>query len=144
MFPGPASSTTYIDSSVVLRSLLKQNGQFQRWEEIYEAVSSELLIVECNRVIDRCRLQGQLDDREVAQTKEALQEFLEGLTLLSIEREVLKRASGSFSTVVGSLDAIHLSTALVWREKTQKEVTLLTHDQQLQAAAQAEGLKVLL
>ena len=42
---------------------------------------------------------------------------------------------GPFRAVVGALDAIHLSTALMWREDTGDDVTFLTHDRQLRAAA---------
>jgi predicted nucleic acid-binding protein len=51
-------------------------------------------------------------------------------------RRVLTRAAGPMPTVVGSLDAIHLATAL------EPGFVLLTHDKQLARAARASGLDV--
>lgn len=43
----------------------------------------------------------------------------------------------------GTPDAIHLSTAELWREITGKEPFMATHDQALALAARASGFRVL-
>ena len=133
----------YIDTSVVLRSIFGHREQFQNWKEIKKGLSSELLTVECHRVIDRYRLQGELDDKQVSEIKVSLTAFLRGLTLYQITGKILERASLPFPTVIGTLDAIHLSTALRWKEKHKEELHILSFDEQLRIAAQAMGLKVL-
>jgi predicted nucleic acid-binding protein len=40
------------------------------------------------------------------------------------------------------LDAIHLATALLWRETTGEDLTMATHDRALAIAAEAHGLRV--
>jgi hypothetical protein len=46
-------------------------------------------------------------------------------------------------TEIGTLDAIHLATALLWRDMTQEELTMATHDGALALAARAHGLPVI-
>ena len=134
----------YIDSSVVLSALFGQRGVFAKhWRKISEGASSELLVVECNRVIDRYRLQGELDDDGIAAVKSALNHFVSGITLFSLERRILELASHSFPTVVGTLDAIHLSTALIWKNSIKKDIVLFSNDTRLCTAAKALGISMM-
>jgi hypothetical protein len=41
------------------------------------------------------------------------------------------------------LDAIHLSTALAWRDARNTDLTMATHDTALATAARAVGLQVI-
>lgn len=129
----------YLDSSILLRALFNQQGAFEGWGEITQASSSELLSIECHRVIDRFRLIGEIDDKQVAEIKNNLQAFLKGVTLFSIDRKILNRAKESFPTIIGTLNAIHLSTLLLWQEQLSEPITLLTHDEQLLTASCAYG-----
>jgi hypothetical protein len=45
-------------------------------------------------------------------------------------------------TELGALDAIHLATALLWRQRTDSEIVMATHDAALGTAARAFGLRV--
>jgi hypothetical protein len=45
-------------------------------------------------------------------------------------------------TELGTLDAIHLATALLWRDFTDEPLTMATHDAALAIAAEAHGLPV--
>jgi hypothetical protein len=47
------------------------------------------------------------------------------------------------STPLGTLDAIHLSTAISWRDARNTELTMATHDKSLATAARAIGLHVI-
>jgi len=62
----------YLDSSVVLRPLLAQANRLHEWGTWEVAYASELLGIECRRAIDRLRLEGLYDDKQVAQAGEAL------------------------------------------------------------------------
>jgi prevent-host-death family protein len=46
------------------------------------------------------------------------------------------------ATELGTLDAIHLATALLWREMTSEDLTMATDDGALAMAAEAHGLPV--
>ena len=78
--------------------------------------SSDPLVIECQRVLQRERMAGHLDDRQYSETVLLLEAILERLTLIEIGPAVKRRAAGPFPTVIGTLDAIHLSSALLWQE----------------------------
>jgi hypothetical protein len=45
-------------------------------------------------------------------------------------------------TELGTLDAIHLATAILWKESVRTELVMATHDVALALGAQAHGLAV--
>ena len=57
---------TYVDSSVLIRLLFGQPNQLTTWPNITQAVSSELVRVECLRTIDRAAIRGNLSGEQVA------------------------------------------------------------------------------
>jgi hypothetical protein len=69
--------------------------------------------------------------------------LLAGMETVEVTRSVLSRAAQPFPTVLGTLDAIHLATALLWREETGERLVLATHDAALGRAARACGLAVI-
>src|SRR5712692_801597 len=107
----------YIDSSVVLRIVLGEGGKLKAWSKIENAVSSELVRLESLRTIDRARIRLGLKDDVVASRRAALLETLDSLHLVAVDGPVLERAAEPFPTLLGSLDAIHLASALLVRDK---------------------------
>jgi hypothetical protein len=99
--------------------------------------------VECLRTLDRVRLEEDLADEEMARRREAVFRLLRSLVLVDPVPAILERAAQPLPTVLGTLDAIHLLTALVWQEVRGEPVLLATHDVALARAARACGLPVL-
>jgi predicted nucleic acid-binding protein len=133
----------YVDSSVLLRQVLGQPGALVEWREIESAVASSLLRVECLRTLDRLRLTGSLDARQDAQRRESLSMSLESFDVVEITPAVLDRAAEPRPVPLGTLDAIHLATALLWREEEAPDLALVTHDAALAAAGRLFGFPVL-
>jgi predicted nucleic acid-binding protein len=133
----------YIDSSVLLRILFGQPHSLQEWNDIEEGISSALIEVECLRTLDRLKLIEQLDEKEIAIRRETIFRLVEGLTLIELTHPVYPRAAQPFPTVLGTLDALHLATALLWREHTRADMFMATHDSALGTAAKASGLRVI-
>jgi predicted nucleic acid-binding protein len=69
-------------------------------------------------------------------------DLLASLELVDIDALVLDRAAQPMPTEIGTLDAIHLATALLWKAMTHTEVVMATHDTALAVAAHAHGLPV--
>jgi predicted nucleic acid-binding protein len=132
----------YVDSSVLLRVVTRAPGLLRRWREITLPISSELIRLECYRTIDRARIRFALPDEEVLERRLAVKERLDAFELVPLDASVLERAAEPFPGAVGSLDAIHLASALLARRR-YPEVALATHDVELAAAARALGLPVL-
>jgi predicted nucleic acid-binding protein len=98
--------------------------------------------VESLRTIDRLRLEGALSVEEAASRRAIVAEWLEAVDLVLLQRPVLARASEPFPTPLGTLDALHLATALVWQDRMRQTVVMATHDRDLALAARAFGLEV--
>jgi len=130
----------YLDSSVLLRYLLNADETVLRIGTGSEIASSELLEIECKRVLQRERLEGRIDDERYAASIAALEDYTGMISILEIGQEVKRRASGSFPTVIGTLDAIHLASALIWKEYSGSDVAILTCDRQLALCARAVGI----
>ena len=133
----------YLDSSVVLRVVLGQRGSLREWKAIEAGVASALLEVECLRTLDRLRLLEGVAEGEIARRREAIYRIVEALTVIEPTRPVLARAAQPFPVVLGTLDAIHLATALMWRERSDAELVMATHDAALGLAARAVGFRVI-
>jgi predicted nucleic acid-binding protein len=133
----------YLDTSALLRLVLREPGALEGLRSCEGLVSSELLAVEALRTLDRLRLQGALSVDEAVARRETVTEWLEAVDLVLLRRPVLARASEPFPTPLGTLDSLHLATALVWRERTQQPLTMATHDRDLALAARSFGIGVL-
>jgi hypothetical protein len=64
------------------------------------------------------------------------------LELVETEAVLVERAAQPMPTELGTLGAIHLASALLWKEMTQVDLVMATHDPGLALAAQAHGLPV--
>lgn len=133
----------YLDSSVVLRIIFGERGRLAEWDDIEESVASVLLHVECYRSIDRARVSRATDAQKILEQRDATATVLERITLLDITPEVIARAVQPLPFTIRTLDALHLATAMQWREKNQRDLAFATHDAQLGEAAQRVGFPVL-
>jgi len=132
----------YVDASVLLRVALRQPDALPEWREIEQGVSSALVITESLRILDRLRLRAKLPDAEVALRRAKILELIGSLELVEIDAVVLDRAAQPMPTELGTLDAIHLATALLWKDMSHAHLTMATHDGALGLAARAHGLAV--
>jgi len=132
----------YLDSSVVLRVVLGQRGRLKEWRRIESGVASALVQVECLRTLDRLRLRGGILDEDLAARREAVYRLLEDVEVVEPSEAVLERASLPMPTPLGTLDAVHLATALLWREAGARDLVMATHDAALALAARALGFRV--
>ena len=133
----------YLDSSVLLRVVLRQRDALPDWRRVERGVASALVEVECLRTLDRLRLAAGLTDREISRRREAVFRVLDAVEIVELTRPVLSRASQPMPTALGTLDAIHLATALLWRESRGDELVFATHDVALGLAARASGVPVI-
>lgn len=131
----------YLDSSVILRVVLGQPDRWKDWHSVTLGIGSGLVEVECLRTLDRLRLEGALSDEELALRRETVYRLLEEMEVVEPTMPVLRRASQPMPVPLGTLDAIHLATALLWRETRGLDLLLATHDRALVTAARASGLR---
>jgi len=83
----------YLDTSALLRIILREAGALDDLRTYDGLVSSELIAVESARTIDRLRNQGALTMDEAAARVAAVSEWLEAVDLVLLRPPVLSRAS---------------------------------------------------
>jgi predicted nucleic acid-binding protein len=132
----------YVDTSVLLRIALGQADALPEWRQITRGVTSVLARVEGLRTVDRLRLRARLADAEVARRRSIILQLLDSVELVELDSLVLDRAEQPQPTEIGTLDAIHLATALLWREMMDAKLVMATHDVALAIAAESHGFKV--
>jgi uncharacterized protein len=128
-----SAAVAYLDTSVLGRVVTIQPGSSVIMDAIAsfdELVSSRLLQVELRRLGARSR------------NVERAESLLARVALLPIDDSVLAAAGTVKPANVGTLDAIHLVTALSVQAEARSAV-LMTYDKRLAAAAAHHGLTVL-
>ncbi len=132
----------YLDSSLALRHILLGEAEIEKAFHTGPVFSSELLEIECRRVLQRYRLEGQLTDEQLITALDRLERLLKGINLMVLSSEIKKRAMGAFPVVVKTLDALHLSSALALAYKhPEKELHLFSHDRGMNLCAKALSLQ---
>jgi predicted nucleic acid-binding protein len=131
----------YLDSSVFLRLVLGQKDQLAEWPTLTAGVTSALTQVECLRTLDRLRLQRTLPEA-VIESRQTVLHLLRSVEIVEITPAILYRATQPMPAVLGTLDAIHVATALLWSELTKTRLVLATHDRGMARAASASGFTV--
>jgi predicted nucleic acid-binding protein len=138
----------YVDASVLLRVLLDEPRQLEAWDELEAPVTSVLVEVEALRTIDRATRRATHPRKRPLSAKEAegarslLYESLGLFDRVEIEPAIVSRA-GQLAGPLGTLDALHLATALAWSDRMRTASIMATHDPELAAAARAHGLTVI-
>ncbi len=131
----------YLDSSVILSYLLKQNNALSPWGEWREVCVSQINQLEALRTFYRLRLEKLIDDQKLTELMQEYKKVTEQAQIIELDAGVLEYAEKPFPTILRALDAIHLASALCWQEDQKKELLFLTHDIQLGRAALASGLQ---
>ena len=132
----------YVDASVLIRLALGQSDALTEWPRIRRGVASALVITESLRTLDRLRLRAKLDDADLARRRSAILTLAGSLELVEVDGIVLERAGQPMPTELGTLDAIHLATALLWKDMTNLPLVMATNDAALETGARAHGLDV--
>jgi len=132
----------YLDASVLLRVVMGQPRALDLGL-VSVGIASSLVEVECHRTLDCARLRGELDHSKFVESRTAVVELLDKALLLDVTPSTLRRAAQPMPTQLRTLDAIHLTTALLWTEATGESLTMATHDVALAMAARAHGMTVI-
>jgi hypothetical protein len=133
----------YLDSSVLLRFVLDQPDPLVEFGEIEHGITSLLTQTECMRAVDNSRIEGGLDDDQYYARCLAVYAKLRGIDRVGVARSVLRRVESSFPAPIGTLDAIHVATALQWRDRRAPDLVFATHDAQQGRVVRLLGFEVI-
>ena len=137
--------SVYAESSAILAWLLDEafGADVRRLLTIADSiVSSDLTLIECDRVLMRAAAVGELTEAEAADRRAHLMTAASHWHVLRIGPEIVDRARQPFpGEPIRTLDAIHLASALVARG-TLPGLELLSLDERIRRAARPLGLGV--
>ena len=137
----------YVDASVLLRVVLDEPRQLLEWDDFDAPVTSCLTEVEALRTIDRATRRvtyprkRPLSHPAAAAARKLLYDVMETFGRIDLAPAIVTRA-GQLQGPLGTLDALHLATALAYGDHTGARTVVATHDPELAGAAAAHGLVV--
>jgi len=135
----------YAESSAPLAWLLEQEHGARVADALAAAelvIASELTLVECDRVLIRAVVLGEVHEADAVDRQARLNAVAARWTLLALDEEILERARRPFpAEPVRTLDAIHLASALTVR-KAIPDLAMLTLDHRVRQAANRLGMPV--
>lgn len=132
----------YVDASVLLAVLFREPNALTDLGDYNRLYSSKIIEAEALRTCHRMRQIEKYSDEQFSKLLADLQILFHDLDMVSVIDSIVEEAGSAFPTIIGTLDAIHLATALGLKKRNKIDPVLLTHDRQLQVAAQAVGLAV--
>lgn len=132
----------YVDSSVLLRFILDQPDRLYDLLHVDGRITSLVSEVECLRAVESARARGKLDTDEYADRRRIVFAQLRRMRRLPVTPSVLRRAGEPYPLPVKSLDAIHLASALMLRDRGTGDLVFATHDRQLGRLAAAMDFPV--
>ncbi len=136
----------YIDASVLLRIVLPQPARLAEWPQLEVGIANPLVRVECHRTLDRYWLQGHFTAAEVEAKRSEIDAILSRLRPIALDDLLLISASQPLPVILGTLDALHLASAIAYRTaqpSDERPLLFATHDSQLARAARAMNFEVL-
>ena len=136
----------YAESSAVLAWLFgEEAGEVVRQilSGAESVMSSDLTLVECDRVIIRSQKVGGVKEVQAADRRAVLNRAAARWPLVHLRDEILERARRPFpKEPIRTLDALHLASALVLRSAVSGLV-LLSLDERIRSNAKEIGFEVL-
>ncbi len=135
----------YAESSAVLTWLLAQQFGADVSNILAEAeliLSSDLTLLECERVLVRGSATGELSEGEIGRRAAVLRTAAQHWMLLAFTPNVIERAQRPFpNEPVRTLDALHLALALE-AKRIIPEARVLSLDRRIRESARQLGLEV--
>jgi predicted nucleic acid-binding protein len=136
----------YLDSSVLLRIVLREPNPLREWDLLTLGITSTLTKVESARAMHRLVLLRVFEDDDLLEKQREIADILRRLDYVPLTLPVLDHAARPLPAVLGALDAIHLATAILYRASQpsdERPIFFATHDEQLARAARALNFDVL-
>lgn len=128
----------YLDTSVILRIVLREENPLAEWDQLITGITSSLTKVESARSLNRLAFRETLDADGISEKRQEAADILQRLDLIPMDEQILGTASAPWPFILGTLDAIHLASALHLRASGPA-----THDRALAAAARAVQFDVI-
>ena len=136
----------YLDTSSLVKYYVKEKGsaEISGLIEKAEIVGSAVITyVEMASALSKAVRMNWVDNKEAENAWQDFHSHWQSVSRLSITPSLMERA-GRLAWEYGlrGYDATHFAAALLWQETLENQVTLLTYDRELWAAARKTGMSV--
>ena len=136
----------YAESSAVVAWLLGEPGSEAVRDQLAASeivLSSDLTLVECDRVLTRAHSSGRISEAAAADRRGRLVRAAEHWAVLTLAEEIVRRARQPFPLEpIRTLDALHLAAALQARALVP-ETRLLSLDDRVRDSGRELGFELL-
>ena len=137
--------TLYAESSAVLAWLMDEPAGRSVRERLGRSeivIASDLTLIECDRVVIRAAMLGDLTEADAADRRAHLTTAAAHWNVLRVSADIVERARRPFpGEPIRTLDAIHLASALVARSASPG-LEMLSLDDRIRTAAKKLGFPV--
>ena len=136
----------YFDTSTYLKLYVKESGSDKALKaaKASRLLSSAVLSVECLSALARRRQAGDTDERDFKKILKNVRDGFLSVETIRVTDDVLKMAEEiTVRSVARAMDAIHISSALIFKNGAGVELTFVTSDKKQHETAVHEGLKTL-
>jgi predicted nucleic acid-binding protein len=143
--PANRLAWAYFDTSVLVKCYVQEEGTREAVSLIgrHAVLSSSLAPIELTSALRRQEARGELTRRQRDQALARSRADRVHWTLLEVDIHVLARAEALVGMEpVGTLDSLHLASALVFQAETNLRPPFITGDAQQRRAAETLGLDV--
>jgi predicted nucleic acid-binding protein len=133
----------YLDTSAYLKLFVHESGSTRVRKIILQnnVLSSAILSLECCSAISRRRQAGEIQSKEFEKLLAEIREGLLSVEIVRVTDEVLQGAEEvALRSNVRALDAVHISSALLFQDATMIRLTFMTSDKKQHEAALRERL----
>lgn len=136
----------YLDSSALAKRYLSEEGTAEvgrLMSGAEKAATSIITRVEVVAALARARRQNLLDDEPAARLRKVFAEHWPSFVRLSLGEATIERADAlAWELGLRGYDAVHLASALSWRDSIGESPVFTTFDKDLWRAARGEELEV--
>lgn len=136
----------YIDTSTYLKLFQKENGSAEARKLVKEnkLLSSAILTSESFSTFSRRRQGKEIDEKIFDRLVNRVKKDMPYIEMIRVTDDVLKKTEEvALRSTALALDAIHIASALSFRELTGIDLTFVTSDKKQKEVAKSEGLKTL-
>lgn len=137
----------YVDSSVLVKHYVeseKDSSQASRHITSYKVYASTIIQVEVLSALARKFQLKEILKEEVREIKDIFISDCQKIGFIDVSNNVIKEAQRLvFSSSIKTLDALHLSSAILLRRILETSFPIITADKKMIAVAEGEGFEVI-
>ncbi len=139
-----SQSWIYIDTSAYLKIFLKEKGSDRVRKLVKEnsLLASAILTSECFSAFSRRRQGNEINDKTFNRLVNRVKKDLPYIEIVRLTDEVLRKTEEILLHLpVRTLDAVHIASALLFKESTGIDLQFVTSDKRQAESANDKGLK---